>query len=452
MGRNLVIFSDCCWQRTEYRSKKRRVPSNIALAQISLAPLCQNGREQISFPDLSNSPSPKYKQLTRRLFGAGLKTEIFDAYSFLIHTYQPGDHIYMFGAGLGAFNLRRLVDMIDRVGLLRPDDIDKIADAFEYSQIPIEALDTPAARDIAGKLNGREVTIKFLGCWDTIGSYGLPTPGLNKISQSWMLLHDHKISNNVEAAYQALALDEKRSRFRPGLWNGVQSPAIQAVEQVWFAGSHENTVGGCRDSGLSDIALNWLLGRAEEHGLQMDHEILEENSAPDPNGKISNNTWSLLAAPFSLRKARYRPVGQSSFGFADITGAEPEKLHEAVLIRKKNVKKYKPHQLASLQAGAIPVFSDSNEPMRNRRQHERHSGNWPAVLIENDMKTSVSLVDYSQTGARIWVAGNPPAGTAFLLKSSLIFVDGTKSRIIWAKDGFFGLQFNVPLTLEQIAI
>lgn len=452
MGRNLVIFSDCCWQRTEYRSKKRLVPSNIWLAQISLASICQNGREQISFPALSNVPAPKYKQLARQLFGTGLKKEIFDAYSFLVHTYKPGDLIYMIGAGLGAFNLRRLVDMIDRVGLLLPEDIGDLADAFEYSQIPIEALDTPAAREISEKLNGRKIEIKFLGCLDTIGSYGLPTPGLNKISQSWMMLHDHKINSNVESAYQALALDEKRSRFRPGLWTGVQSPYIQAVEQVWFAGSHENTVGGRRDSGLSDIALNWLLHRAEDRGLQIDHDILGEYSAPDPTGKISKSKWRLLIAPLRLRKARHRPVGQSSFGFTDIAGAEPEKLHETILIRQETLKKYSPHQLASLQTGAIPVFSEKTQSLQNRRSHKRFSGDWPAVLIDDDTKTSVSLVDYSRTGAKIWAAGNPPSGSTFLLKSSLMFADGLKSRVVWAKDGFIGLKFKAPLTAEQITI
>ncbi|USG59819.1 DUF2235 domain-containing protein [Sneathiella marina] len=451
MGRNLVIFSDCCWQRTEYRSKKRQVPSNISLAQQSLAPISRNGREQLGYPALSDASSSKVKRLARRLFGAGLKAEIFDAYSFLAHTYKPDDQIYMFGAGLGAFNLRRLVDMIDRVGLLLPEDIAGLADAFEYSQIPVEALDTPAAQNISDRLDGRKIEINFLGCLDTIGSYGLPTPGLNKISQSWMMLHDHKINSNVSAAYQALALDEKRSRFRPGIWTGAQSPEIQAVEQVWFAGSHENTVGGRRDSGLSDIALNWLLRRAEYHGLQIDHNILDEFSAPDPGGKISNSKWRLLTAPLSLRKARYRPVGQSSPGFADISCAEPEKLHETVLVRQKTVKKYSPHQLASLQAGAIPVFSEREEAIQNRRLHQRFSGNWPAILIDDEGKTSVSLIDYSQTGARIWAAGSALSGTTYLLKSSLKFMNGLKSRVIWAKDGFIGLKFDVPLSAEHIA-
>lgn len=453
MGRNLVIFSDCCWQRTEYRSKKRQVPSNISLAQLSLTPAGQNGREQIGFPVLSKKPLPKYRLLARRLFGAGLKKEIFDAYSFLATTYQPGDQIYMLGAGLGAFNLRRLVDMIDRVGLLLPEDIEGLADAFEYSQIPVEALDTPAAVEIFNKLKKRNVRIKFLGCLDTIGSYGLPTPGLNKISQSWMMLHDHKINSNVDAAYQALALDENRSRFRPGVWTGAQSPEITAVQQVWFAGSHENTVGGRRDSGLSDIALNWLLCRAEEQGLHIDHELLSEHSTPDPTGNISKSKWQIAAAPFSVHKARYRPVGQSSPGFSDIPHAEPEKLHETILIRQETVKKYSPHQLASLKTGAIPVFSEQAETSENRRRHKRHSGDWPAVLIDDEeTKINVSLFDYSQTGARVLVSGNPPSGTTFLLKSSLTFIDGLKSRVVWAKDGFIGLKFSIPLTVEQISL
>lgn len=452
MGRNLVIFSDCCWQRTEYRSKKRRVPTNASLAQTCLTLISPDSVEQISFPPIAAGPPSKFRQLTRQLCGAGLRSEIFNAYSFLVHTYLPGDKIFFIGAGLGAFNLRRLADMIDRVGLLDPENIEDLADAFEYSQIPIEALDTPAAQQISDKLNGRHISIDFLGCWDTIGSYGLPTPGLNRISQSWMMLHDHKVNSNVKAAYQALALDEARPRFRPGLWTGSQALEKQIVEQVWFAGSHENIVGGRRDSGLSDIALIWLLQRAEEHGLGIDHEKLDENAAADPKGKISKTKWAYLTAPLALRKARYRPVGQTSLGFTDKTGAEPEKLHETILIRRQAVKNYLPHQLASLPEGAIPIFAKKTKDMENRRIHERFAGDWAAVLVDDDSQTSVSLVDYSLTGARIWVAGTPPEGNTFVLKSSMKFLDDLRSRVVWVKDGFLGLEFATPLTAEQITV
>jgi T6SS, Phospholipase effector Tle1-like, catalytic domain/PilZ domain len=450
MGRNLVIFSDCCWQPTEYRSKKRRVPSNVSLAQICLTPASQDSIEQISFPDIASSPASKFRQLARRLFGAGLRTEILDAYTFLVNNYLPGDKIFFVGAGLGAFNLRRLADMIDRVGLLEPENINDLAEVFEYSQIPIEALDTPAAQMIFEKLKGRRISIDFLGCWDTIGSYGLPTPGLNRISQSWMMLHDHKINRNVKAAYQALALDEPRRRFQPGLWTGSQSPDKQIVEQVWFCGSHENIVGGLRDSGLSDIALIWLLQRAEEHGLGIDHEKLEENTAADPKGKVSKTKWSYFATPLALRGARYRPVGQTSLGFAENAVSAAEKLHETVLTRQQVVKNYAPHQLASLPDGAIPVFAEKTKDIENRRQHERIFGDWAATLVNDDTQISVSLVDYSRSGARIWVAGTPPTGASFILKSSMKFLDNVKSHVVWAKDGYLGLKFAAPLKAEQV--
>jgi hypothetical protein len=39
------------------------------------------------------------------------------------------------------------------------------------------------------------------------------------------------------------------------------------VEQVWFAGVHSNVGGGYPRTGLSDVALQWMLTKAEAHGL-----------------------------------------------------------------------------------------------------------------------------------------------------------------------------------------
>ena len=39
------------------------------------------------------------------------------------------------------------------------------------------------------------------------------------------------------------------------------------VEQVWFAGVHSNVGGGYPRTGLSDVALQWMLTKAQAHGL-----------------------------------------------------------------------------------------------------------------------------------------------------------------------------------------
>ena len=451
MARRLVVLSDGSWIAPQFRSKNRRVPGNATLAYHCIGEQDQNGVTQIRYQhDIAAKPSLS-RHLMQRTFGLGMKAEIIECYTFLSENYQDEkDEIFFFGAGLGAFNIRRLADLIDKVGLLPPEKLNLLPEAYEYSQIPVEALDTPGAKSLAEHLPARPVRIRFLGCWDTVGSHGLPLPGLNRISQSWMMYHDHKINANVEAAYQALALDERRSRFKPGLWTGAHSPDLRAVEQVWFPGSHENVVGGRRDSRLSDIALRWMLDRATENGLSIDLERLEELSAPDIHGKIAMNRRKLFGVPLPFKKPFNRPVGQSIRDFPPEMGLEPEKLHESVLQRRELDPKYRPRQLASLDDSDLPLYRERMDEEQNKRRHPRQKIDWPGFIITNDSKMNVSLVDYSRTGAKVWFQGKLPTGTSLVLQSSRAFSDGLKSRVVWAKDNFLGLEFTSPLPQEAV--
>jgi uncharacterized protein (DUF2235 family) len=57
----------------------------------------------------------------RVLVGRGLSAQIQEAYGVLAARYRLGDRIYMFGYSRGAFAVRSLSGIIDRVGLLRSE-------------------------------------------------------------------------------------------------------------------------------------------------------------------------------------------------------------------------------------------------------------------------------------------------------------------------------------------
>jgi hypothetical protein len=69
-----------------------------------------------------------------------------------------------------------------------------------------------------------DVTVKAVGVWDTVGSLGLPrigilqTLGVQGREAPEMMFYDTKLPNVVENAFQALALDERRSAFSPAVW------------------------------------------------------------------------------------------------------------------------------------------------------------------------------------------------------------------------------------------
>ena len=452
MAQKLVVLSDGCWVSPQFRSRNRRVPGNATLAYQCIAPTTAEGSSQLLYLHDHEARPPLHRRLMQRTFGLGMKVEIFDSYRFLSRNYRAGeaDEIYLLGAGLGAFNIRRLADLIDKVGLLPPERLDLLPAAFEYSQIPMEAMESPAARALADELPMNKVRIRFLGCWDTVGSHGLPMPGLNHISQSWMMYHDHRVNGNVDTAFQALALDERRSRFKPGLWTGVQSEETRKVEQVWFAGSHENVVGGRRDSRLSDITLNWMLDRAQDEGLHIDLQKLKEMTIPDIGGRIAMNRRKVAGVPLPFRKPFNRPFGQTG-QISEGGGMEPEKLHETVLARRKADRKYRPRQIANLPDSDIPVFRERPQESPDKRRYPRHKIDWPAFIIANGAKITVSLVDYSRSGAKIWLQERLPEGTSLVLQSSRAFSDGLKSRVVWAKDNFLGLEFAAPLSREAMA-
>lgn len=452
MARKLVVLSDGSWIAAQFRSRNRRVPGNATLACQCIAPKTPDGDEQLLYLHDHAAKPRYYRRLLQRTFGLGMKAEVIESYRFLCENYRAAekDEIYLLGAGLGAYNIRRLAKLIDRVGILPDNRPEMLAKAYEYGQIPLEALDSPAAEALAAELPINRVRIRFLGCWDTVGSYGLPLPGLNHISQSWMMFNDHRVSGNVDVAYQALALDERRSRFKPGLWTGLSSPETRRVEQVWFLGSHENVVGGRRDSRLSDIALHWMMDRLESEGLHLDRDKLEQLTMPDFNGRIAMNRRTIAGIPIPFRKPFNRPFGQTG-RLSGESGMEPEKLHESVLARRASDRKYRPRQIAGMPDSDLPVYRAFTAEMADKRRHPRRTVDWPAFIIANGTKINVSLVDYSRWGARIWLEKRLPEGTSLILQSSRAFSDGLKSQVVWAKDHFHGLKFAAPISSEALS-
>jgi uncharacterized protein (DUF2235 family) len=79
-----------------------------------------------------------------------------------------------------------------------------------------------------------ESRIAFIGVWDTVGALGVPlgeVPVLRRISRKWTF-HDTKLSSTVDAAYQALAIDEQRGPFRPAIWQ----PQADSEKRSYSAG------------------------------------------------------------------------------------------------------------------------------------------------------------------------------------------------------------------------
>ena len=105
----------------------------------------------------------------------------------------------------------------------------------------------------AGEPSRRPVPIRFIGVWDTVGALGAPTPILGRLTRNKVSFHNTQLGENVEHAYHALAVDERRRPFQPDLWTGAPAEG-QTIEQVlvrWRAFQYRRRLPRLRDCRIS---------------------------------------------------------------------------------------------------------------------------------------------------------------------------------------------------------
>lgn len=266
--------------------------------------------------------------------GLGISKKIKEAYEYIVKEYVKGADIYLFGFSRGAYTARSLSGFVDLVGVLDEDKRkqykkdygrDLLSDAYKYYRLPIKKPESKIKRQFYQKVFGAQVrseymtisgeqfedtlentrrkdyekigdktievnlesiTIEFLGVWDTVGALGVPFKPLRFVSSPWVGFHDTELSKNVIYAYQALALHEIRSNFKPVFWT-KKHPGNKEVQQLWFPGSHSDVGGGYKDARLSDYALFWMIEKAKDSGLRFLYSRLKLQSSIEKTVAIS---------------------------------------------------------------------------------------------------------------------------------------------------------------------
>ena len=214
-----------------------------------------------------------------KAFGRGLQQNIEDAYRYLMDRYQPEDKVFLFGFSRGAFTVRALAGMLFKCGLLQKGSNNLI----------------PYASKIYNKPNNENIAAGFketychackpyfIGVWDTVGSLG------------WLRrkkFFDATLHKDVTYGYHAISVDERRKKFPVSLWDEGRKLAHQTIEQVWFPGVHSDVGGWYAETGLSDIALVWMLKNAEQQGLRLKKGWADKLN-PDPSGIIHESRTGL---------------------------------------------------------------------------------------------------------------------------------------------------------------
>jgi uncharacterized protein (DUF2235 family) len=226
--------------------------------------------------------------------GDGLFKKVQDGYTVIARSYEAGDSIYLFGFSRGAFTARSLAGMLAVCGLpSRAKFTDQATiDAFAaYRNVANRNTLLAAFR---AKYGVQDVDISTVGVWDTVGAMGIPGDLFVGLDTQIYGFLDTALHPDVQSGFHALSIDERRREFVATLWD---KPAPgQQIEQVWFPGVHCDVGGGYAQTGLSDIAMGWMMKNAANRGLVFDPKVFAQYTQLDPKHALDeiHDSWNPL--------------------------------------------------------------------------------------------------------------------------------------------------------------
>lgn len=321
MARNLII----CLDGT--RNEPETGPTNVA----RIYEIAVQDDEQVVYYDpgvgtmgARSATTRAAKTLTRvggLLLGHGVQENISEAYQFLMHNYQPGDRIFVFGFSRGAYTARALVGMLRTIGLLRPNADNLIPYALKLYAANGKNDPSPDETKAFWKtrsyftarfgnpkfpsaFNTIEKQIHFLGVWDTVKTIGWFNWRAQFEQARWPFT---RVLTNVRVGRHAIAIDEKRRPYPEYRFDRLEvAKGDGRLREMWFAGVHSD-VGGTfpDDHQLSDFALQWIADEARADGLKIrtrmyktDISVAPGNTLPLAHsmGKIHTNGigWAVV--------------------------------------------------------------------------------------------------------------------------------------------------------------
>lgn len=301
MAKNIVILSDGTGQSASMPQEERSNVWKLWNASKDAA----HKDQQITFYDEGLGAEHKQEwwrwsyDLLSKATGLGISQNIKDCYVALIEFYEPGDRVFLIGFSRGAYTVRSLGGVLSLCGIPQRDGSGKspraragasqkeVDDAKAVrAALAAEAIDKvyqhygdgekkkeriALGQQYRAKYNSHAIDASdppfpyFVGVWDTVRALGVPgSSGLSFLFAH--AFHDATLNPHVPHARQALSIDENREIFRPEIWDETQETdeARQRgrIKQVWFPGVHCDVGGGYKETGLSDLAMDWMIKEA----------------------------------------------------------------------------------------------------------------------------------------------------------------------------------------------
>lgn len=355
--KRIVIFIDGTWNRPD-----AEYPTNVVRLARCVQHRTDSGMPQVVLYTAGVGSGSGNNWLGRKMdrvlggtLGWGLLSIMEDMYRQLVFAYEPGDEIMVFGFSRGAFAARSLVGFIRSAGICSRSQLREIPKAvaryvnrdltthprtdescaFRLGLSP-DVVTSTKEREWRVK-NGKrhedvvDLKIAYLGVWDTVKALGIPAklPFSDRFNRNYEF-HDAKLSSMVLAARHAISLDEKRATFPAMPWDNMDDLNVRYDHfvpeylQHWFPGNHGSVGGGGRRTGLSSIALNWVMLGASKAGLGLDWrefrniaprfdvgDPLDNKFGPVKLGAVLNKWTSVRAGPQALSELSMAAVDRA---------------------------------------------------------------------------------------------------------------------------------------------
>ena len=320
--KRIIICADGTWNRPEQLNKDD-YPTNVLKFARGIAPHDSKGVKQVVFYDWGIGSY--HDKITGGGLGAGLEKNVMDGYRFLVHNYEPGDEIYLFGFSRGAYTVRSLCGLVNNCSILKCVEGKRIEEAFALYKNRRHKPRGAYSKDWRKKYSIKDkVNINFVGVWDTVGAMGLPFTIFGLIKDKH-LFYDRKLGSNVIKARHALSLDENRDDFEPTIWEPREKVDLK---QVWFAGVHSDVGGSYKPDNdgtvLADIPMKWLMREAQSDGLAFE-------------GYMSKQKLNPLASQHNEYRGKYLLLGKYQRKIPDMNKT-PTFVHKSVMQRYKGGK------------------------------------------------------------------------------------------------------------------
>ncbi|KZP18212.1 hypothetical protein FIBSPDRAFT_829469, partial [Athelia psychrophila] len=251
---------------------------------------------------IGTSAQPSWTSLSYYIQSVGNKIDLaiawnfekvlLGAYRWLSEHYQPGDRIFLFGTvfdiargfSRGAFQVRALAGMIEKVGLPHEGNEEQIPFAFELYASAYGPEREKAAKHFKKTFSAKGVRVHFIGVWDTVASIGIFKGKTLPLTDS---------CGHVCTFRHALALDERRANFLPQCVAGPSKKFPENAKEVWFSGSH---------SDMCSVPLLWMENEALMAGLHISRASInwkvQDLQESKPTVSLWAPWWPLECLPF----------------------------------------------------------------------------------------------------------------------------------------------------------